>query len=161
MKFGLCYIALMLAATTAVSLTSEQNVRIAKFEEMLVAPCCYREPISIHQSDVAVGMRREIECMVAESKSDREILEYYIGKYGKAVLAEPQGLEGWVVRGVPFLVLLLGVGLVSRLAWKWRFTTVSQARQEERSPGMGGGPKDSIPEEYQLRIERELKDKNV
>lgn len=161
MKFAACFIFLALVATTAVSLTSEQNVRIAKFEEMLVAPCCYREPISIHQSDVAIEMRREIECMVAEGKSDREILDYYIVKYGKAVLAEPPGMEGWVVRGVPFLALILGAGLVFRLAWKWRSTTVSQARQAEGSPGPGGGPKDSIPKEYQLRIERELKDKNV
>ncbi len=161
MKFGLCYIALMLVATTAVSLTSEQNVRIAKFEEMLVAPCCYREPISIHRSDVAVEMRKEIACMVAEGKSDREILDYYIVKYGKAVLAEPQGMEGWVVRGVPFLALILGVGLVFRLAWKWRSKIERRARQDGKSPGTGEAAQDSIPEEYRGRIERELRDKNV
>ena len=161
MKLTACFIFLVLIAAMAVSLTSEQNVRISKLEDMLVAPCCYRQPISIHQSDEAIEMRAEITRMVAEGKSDREILDYYIVKYGKAVLAEPQGLEGWVVRGVPFLALLLGVGLVSRLAWKWRLMTLCRARQEERSPGTGGSTKDFIPKEYQLRIEREMQDKNV
>jgi cytochrome c-type biogenesis protein CcmH/NrfF len=148
-------------ATTAASLTSEQNVQIAKFGEMLVAPCCYHELISIHQSDVVIEMRREIECMVTEGKSDREILDYYIVKCGRAVLAEPQGMEGWVVRGVPFLALLLGVGLVSRLVWKWRSKIERRATHNGKSPGTGEAAQDSIPEEYRGRIERELRDRHL
>jgi cytochrome c-type biogenesis protein CcmH/NrfF len=163
MRLALCSISLSLAlfATTAASLTNEENQRIVRLEESLVAPCCYREPVSRHQSDVAVEMRAEITRMVLEAKSDRQILDYYRVKFGEEVFAEPQGMEGWVVRGVPFLVLLLGVGLVIRLAWKWRFTKVRQAPQDGSIPGTGKAAQDGIPEEFQLKIERELRDRHV
>jgi cytochrome c-type biogenesis protein CcmH/NrfF len=161
MKLTLCFVSMALVATTAVSLTNEESLRIVRLEEALVAPCCYHEPVSRHQSDVAVEMRAEITRMVAEGKSDHEILDYYRVKYGEAVFAEPQGLEGWVVRGVPFLALLLGIGLVSRLAWKWRSKIERRARHDGKSPDSGEATQDSIPEEYRGRIERELRDRHL
>jgi cytochrome c-type biogenesis protein CcmH len=161
MKSALCFVSLVLVATTAVSLTNEETQRIVRLEESLVAPCCYREPVSRHQSDVAVEMRGEITRMVIEGKSDHEILDYYRVKYGDEVFAEPQGMAGWVVRGVPYLVLLMGVGVVARLAWKWRFGTARQAGQDGGAHGTEKAAQDAIPEEFQLRIERELRDRDV
>jgi cytochrome c-type biogenesis protein CcmH/NrfF len=161
MKLTLCFISLALVATTAASLTNEESLRIVRLEESMVAPCCYREPVTRHQSDVAAEMRAEITRMVIEGKTNHEILDYYRVKYGEEVFAEPQGLEGWAVRGVPFLALLLGLGLVSRLAWKWRFRTIKLGSQDGSVPGTEEGAQDSIQKEFQLRIEQELKDRDI
>jgi len=158
MKWTACFISTLFLATTVLSVTKEEHLRIDRLEEMLLAPCCYREPVSRHQSEVAIEMRREIACMVAGGKTDHEILDYYIDKYGKAVLAEPQGLEGWVVRGIPFLLLLLGGGVVCRLVWNWRSRVQRPVCQDHAFPGSKGPAQDPIPAEFRGRIESELKD---
>ncbi len=58
----------------AVGLTPEQQARLAKFEDSLLAPCCYQERVATHASDTAKAMRAELAQMVAQGKPDRGIL---------------------------------------------------------------------------------------
>lgn len=71
--------------------TADQRERIHKLENSLIAPCCYSELVSRHNSEVAAKMRLEIAAWVTEGKSDREILDTYKELYGLRVLAEPEG----------------------------------------------------------------------
>jgi cytochrome c-type biogenesis protein CcmH/NrfF len=75
--------------------TTDQRERIHKLENSLIAPRCYSEVVSRHNSDAAVKMRLEIAAWVTEGKSDREILDAYKQLYGMRVLTEPEGLAWW------------------------------------------------------------------
>lgn len=97
-----------------------QQARILRLQGTLLAPCCYSEPVSRHQSEVARKMRAEITEWVAQGRSDREILDTYKQLYGTRVLIEPEGAQRWLVYTIPALVGLLGLALTANLLRKWR-----------------------------------------
>ena len=98
----------------------QQQARVDRLEHAVLAPCCYTEPVAIHQSEIAVKMRLEIAKWVAAGKSDQEILDTYAGLYGSKVLVDPRTVpRGWTPF-FPWLVLILGVFLVVWLLKRWR-----------------------------------------
>jgi len=99
---------------------TDAAARIAHLENSLLAPCCYQETLARHMSETAVAMRAELRAMVAQGKSDREILDYYKRRYGKRVLVEPEGTAWWVLGIVPVLVLVLGAWIVVHVLRRWR-----------------------------------------
>ncbi|MFN8009375.1 MAG: cytochrome c-type biogenesis protein CcmH [Terriglobia bacterium] len=148
------FLTFALLAIGTVNSATEQNSRIIKLENALVAPCCYRDAVSRHQSEEAIVMREEIERWVAEGKSDREILDFYKAKYGLAVLAEPEGKTGWVLLGIPFLALLLGGTVVSWIIRRWYGRSRPPGGAEVPSQGIHTGSE--VPETFQQKIESEL-----
>jgi cytochrome c-type biogenesis protein CcmH/NrfF len=98
----------------------QQHARIERLEHAVLAPCCYTEPVAIHQSEIAVKMRLEIAKWVAIGRSDEEIIGTYVGLYGSEVLVDPRTVpRGWMPF-VPWLVLILGMFLVAWLLKHWR-----------------------------------------
>ncbi len=114
-------LSLALLPLLALAGTPEQpQERVNRLEHAVLAPCCYTESVAIHQSEIAVKMRLEIARWVATGKSDQAILDTYVGLYGSKVLVDPRTVpRGWTPF-VPWLVLILGVFLVSWLLKRWR-----------------------------------------
>ncbi len=95
------------------------DARVTRLEKSLLAPCCYKEPISRHQSDVSTKMKLEIARWVSEGKSDAEILNIYRAQYGDRVVTEPEkDPAGWV-QVFPWLAGVAGAGLVVHVLRKW------------------------------------------
>lgn len=63
-------------------------------------------------------MRAELVQMVAQGKSDREILDFYKQRYGTRVLVEPEGGSWWVMNAAPVVVSIGGLLFVLRLMRK-------------------------------------------
>jgi cytochrome c-type biogenesis protein CcmH/NrfF len=120
-KFAQILLFLVLLPLLAFAETAEQQqARVARLEHAVLAPCCYTEPVAIHQSEIAVKMRLEIARWVGAGKSDREIIDTYVGLYGSKVLVDPRTVpRGWMPF-FPWLVLILGTLLVAWLLKRWR-----------------------------------------
>ena len=101
----------------------EQRARIARIKNALLAPCCYREPLSHHQSEIAVKMRLEITKWVEAGKTDQEILDAYVKQYGSKVLVDPSTEPRWWMRWAPWLVLALGAAACAWLVRRWHSRT--------------------------------------
>jgi len=114
-------LSLTLLPLLAFAETAEQpQARVDRLEHAVLAPCCYTESVAIHQSEIAVKMRLEIAKWVAAGRSDREIIDTYVGLYGSKVLVDPRTLpRGWMPF-FPWLVLILGMFLVVWLLKRWR-----------------------------------------
>ena len=98
----------------------QQRARVERLEHAVLAPCCYTESVAIHQSEIAVKIRLEIAKWVAMGRSDREIIDSYVGLYGSKVLVDPRTEpRGWMPF-FPWLVLILGTFLVAWLLRRWR-----------------------------------------
>ncbi|MCL4782102.1 MAG: cytochrome c-type biogenesis protein CcmH [Bryobacterales bacterium] len=91
-------------------LTPEQSKRLYELEHEFMSPCCYGEALYGHMSPTAQEMKTEIAQMIVGGQSDREIVEFFKGKYGERILTEPEGTQWWVMNIVPFA--LLGLGLL-------------------------------------------------
>jgi cytochrome c-type biogenesis protein CcmH len=96
-----------------------QQQRIQRLEGMVLAPCCYSEPVSIHRSDIALQMKVEIANWVRDGKSDDEILGEYKQRYGARVLIEPEGSVWWWVNLIPGMAFAAGLVAVAWLIRRW------------------------------------------
>jgi cytochrome c-type biogenesis protein CcmH/NrfF len=134
------------------SLTQDQDRRIRKLEDSLMAPCCYSQSIREHMSMEAAQMRDEVSNMVLSGKSDKEILAYYESKYGKTILIVPSGMAGLLAFGVPIGVALIATGLAAFYVL-WSVHKRSTIRNL-----VVPTPSEPISEEMIRRIRSELQD---
>jgi cytochrome c-type biogenesis protein CcmH/NrfF len=96
------------------------NTRRELLERSLLAPCCYKEPIARHHSDIATKMRMEVARWVEEGKSNEEILGAYRERYGDKVVVPPEPDPSPWIRTVPWLLAIGGGVLVIRILARWR-----------------------------------------
>jgi cytochrome c-type biogenesis protein CcmH len=118
---------LTLAAVLLFAQTPEERIR--HLEQILLAPCCYSEPVAVHRSETATEMKVEIARFVREGKSDREIIDYYKQRYGARVLIEPEGELRFWVYVLPPVAAALGLAFVILAIRKM----LSVSRQAEQS----------------------------
>ena len=109
----LLFAILMMASTLGP--TPEQDKRIKKLEDTLMAPCCYSQTIRLHMSAEAEQMREEVTSMVMAGRSEQEVIRYYKAKYGETILVVPDGTAGTITYAVPVLAFLLGSSLLTFL----------------------------------------------
>ncbi len=86
---------------SATVLTPQQKASVARLDHKFVAPCCYSQVLADHMSQEALDMRNEVVAFVVAGKSEREITEYYKAKYGKIILAAPDGPWGTFAFATP------------------------------------------------------------
>jgi len=87
--------------------------RIAKDLRCLV---CQNESIADSNVELASDLRRQVRDMLVAGKSDDAIFDFMTDRYGDFVRFNPP-LKGktLLIWGAPFIVLLLGVGIVFRI----------------------------------------------
>ena len=100
----------------------EARARIRRIENAVLAPCCYTEPVSRHQSEVAIKMRIEIAKWVAEGRTDQEILNTYVRQYGGKVLVDPRTIPAWWSAWIPWLTAIFGVIFGFWILRRWHNT---------------------------------------
>ena len=150
------------AAAAVQPATLEREAR--QIETMLIAPCCWREQVSVHQSEAAEQVKQEVRAMLAEGLARQQVLDRFVGAYGVRILAEPPDAGfGRVLHHAPWVV---GLGSVVGLAFFVRHVTRRRTGNEQpddehpRSPAERTGPGDMAPAEddLQQRLDDELRD---
>ncbi len=125
-------------------------------QKKLICMCgdCGRQLLSACQCSYAFRMRAELAQLVADGKSEQDIVDYYMAKYGsQEPLAEPidRGFNrlAWAV---PYLLGAGGLALVGSVAVKW-----SRRRDTEDARPAGGD--DRVADaELESRLDDELRD---
>ena len=107
----------------------DQSARIARLEDAVLAPCCYTEPVSKHQSEIALKMRIEIAKWVVAGRTDREILGTYVNLYGAKVLVDPRTKPEWWTPWIPWLTVILAMALGFWMLREWRTKPVAAVAQ--------------------------------
>ena len=124
-----------LLSTLAVGLTAATDLesRAKKLENMLMSPCCMTNTVATHESGTSQQMQQEIREMLAAGKSEREILDFYVARYGAQVLSMPEA-RGFNLLPYLFPVLFLAVGSIFLLVvfrqWRRR-PSAGPAREEQ------------------------------
>jgi cytochrome c-type biogenesis protein CcmH len=118
-------------------------------EDNLIAPCCWSQSVSHHQSAAAEEIRKGVREMLAAGKSREEILDHFVSIYGERILATPRA-RGFnvLVYILPWVALILGAWLLAAVVRKLRAPRLD-APQE-------GTP---LPQaRYAAVVEKELRD---
>ncbi|HVP50475.1 MAG TPA: cytochrome c-type biogenesis protein CcmH [Terriglobales bacterium] len=99
------------AAAQERGLTAAELKRYDKVTHVLVAPCCWREPIAIHRSPEALQMLDEVKQLIVAGRSEEEIKAIYVRRYGAGILIVPPGAEGHWLYALPVSLFTLAVFL--------------------------------------------------
>ena len=122
----------------------------------LYCPVCESTPLDVCPTDACKDWRELIRTMLAEGKTEDEILQHFEDQYGARVLAEPPK-EGfyWLIYLMPPVIILAGAIILFRSLKEWTKPKAAapipgEARSE---PSRVDAEKD----DYVARLEEELK----
>ena len=120
------------AAPMAADVAIEQ--RMVAITEELRCLVCQNESLAGSHADLAQDLRREIRKMIAEGKSDKEILDFMVARYGDFVRYRPPVKPTtWLLWGGPFVLLAGGlIALIAFLRRRARSAPVPELTEEER-----------------------------
>lgn len=111
-------IACSLAAANEAKPLAEDPVveqRLIRISEDIRCLVCQNESLAGSRADLANDLRREIRKLIHEGKTDAEITDFLVSRYGDFVLYRPPVKPlTWVLWFGPFLLLLGGVVFLIR-----------------------------------------------
>ena len=97
------------------------EVRVLAVAEELRCLVCQNETIAASRADLATDLKRQIREQLRVGRSEREILDYMVARYGDYVLYKPPVKPTtWLLWGGPFVLLLA--------MWIWLVTTLRKRR---------------------------------
>jgi cytochrome c-type biogenesis protein CcmH len=92
--------------------------RLAAIADELRCLVCQNESLAGSRAALAQDLRREVRILIEAGRSDAEILDFLVTRYGDFVRYRPAFKPStWLLWGSPFLFMALGVG---GLAWHLR-----------------------------------------
>jgi cytochrome c-type biogenesis protein CcmH len=135
------------AAPMAVDVEVEK--RMVAISEELRCLVCQNESLAGSHAELAQDLRREIRTLIGQGKTDNEILDFMVARYGDFVRYRPPVKPTtWLLWGGPFLLLGGGVAaLIVFLRRRTKENAAPQLSEEERrraaalleQPDAGGG----------------------
>ena len=131
-----------------VETSDDASMRIG---QNLRCPVCQGMPIGESTSQMAQDMMTRVREMVAEGKSEAEILDFFVARYGQWVLLAPKpegmNLTLWFL---PPIGLIIGVAIAVGFA--------KRRRQRPSSPPRDRGATQANDEYYLAAIRREVEE---
>jgi cytochrome c-type biogenesis protein CcmH len=126
------------AAAADGALTPEQEKLASQIDGKLIAPCCWTQTVSLHESQKAEEIKMQVRLFLAQGKGEGEILDNFVGQYGEQILAAPRA-SGFNLLAylLPLTVLVVGLGGIALLVVRWRTrqpAMVPVAVESRRSP---------------------------
>jgi cytochrome c-type biogenesis protein CcmH len=116
----LALIAFGAQAREAVPLADDEAVeqRLIGIADELRCLVCQNESLAGSRAELAQDLRREIRGLIKAGKSDAEIMEFLVTRYGDFVRYRPPFKPStWLLWSAPFLFMAIGIG---GLAWHLR-----------------------------------------
>jgi cytochrome c-type biogenesis protein CcmH len=149
MRLVVALLAVLLIAPAYGELVREDplEAQVRELARDLRCTVCQSESVWESNSTLARQMRELIRTRLAEGESREDVLRYMQSRYGDFILMAPpkRGLN-WLLWGLPFVLLVLGLTLLGRTLAAW-------SRAAAAGPAAAPPPMD---EATRRRIEAEL-----
>ena len=86
----------------------QQEQRFRILSEELRCPKCQNQSIADSDAGIAQDMRKRVHTMILEGKSDEDIVDYFVSRYGDFVSYRPPVNAGTSILWLGPILLLLG-----------------------------------------------------
>lgn len=94
-----------------------QRERYQHFIEDLRCPKCQNQNLAGSDAPIANDLRHELQRLLKEGKSDGEIVDYMVSRYGEFILYEPPFDKKTAVLWLaPIIFLLVGISVLINIA---------------------------------------------
>ncbi|OZY85102.1 cytochrome c-type biogenesis protein CcmH [Cellvibrio mixtus] len=95
--------------------------RYQSFVEEMRCPKCQNQNLAGTNSAIAMDLRRELVFMIKEGKSDKEIVDFMVERYGEFILYRPRlNSSTLLLWGAPVFLLIAGIILLLVIVRKRR-----------------------------------------
>jgi cytochrome c-type biogenesis protein CcmH len=99
--------------------TEEQRERFQRFTYELRCPKCQGQNLAGSDSMIAQDLKREVHRLIVEGKSDEEIIDFMVARYGDFVLYKPRFQANTYLLWLgPALLILIGLGVFGWILYK-------------------------------------------
>jgi len=106
------------AATTAPLTEPALEARVTRLAEELRCLVCQNQSLADSQAPLAVDLKNQVRAQLAQGRSEAEVRDYLVLRYGEFVLYRPPLRAGtWLLWFAPLGLVLAGLAL---LGWRWR-----------------------------------------
>jgi cytochrome c-type biogenesis protein CcmH len=117
MKIVLFILALLLSVTAIAREALPESAdpvlekRVVKLTSDLRCLVCQNQSLADSHADLAIDLKNQVRAQMLEGKSDAEIRDYMVARYGDFVLYDPPFKARTVLLWAgPFLLMLIGLG---------------------------------------------------
>lgn len=112
------------------------RARYRTLTEELRCPKCQNQNIADSDAPIAMDLRREIHRMLGEGKSDDQIVDYLVDRYGDFVRYNPPvNARTWLLWYGPWLMLGGGLGVLALIVLRRRRPAASGGAAASGNPG--------------------------
>ena len=129
MKLALLFVFILVSGFSSAE-NPETEKRIRGLEEKLRCLVCQNQTLADSPAELAVDLRRQLQEQVQAGRSDAQILEFMVQRYGDFVLYDPPFKTTTVLLWVGPFVLLAAAALV-------RIATLRRRRRAPDEPVLG------------------------
>ena len=130
-----------------------ERARYRSLIEELRCPKCQNQNISDSDAPIAMDLRREIYRMLEDGRSNEEIVNYLVDRYGEFVRYKPVlNSRTWFLWYGPWLLLGAGFAVLGLIVWRRR-------RIVPVSRSTGATKVDTLSPEERVRLNQLLNDK--
>lgn len=96
--------------------SDEARIRAVSLAKSLRCPQCQNQNLVESNATQAYALRLEVYELVNQGKSNDEIVQMMVSRFGQFVSYQPQlNSQTWALWGMPFLLLL---GLIGAIIWR-------------------------------------------
>jgi len=153
MKIALFILALLLSVTAVAREALPESAdpvlekRVVKLTSDLRCLVCQNQSLADSHADLAIDLKNQVRAQMLAGKSDAEIRDYMVARYGDFVLYDPPFKARTVLLWAgPFLLMLIGLGGLAIYLRGRRnridageLTPADRARAEKMLRGESGG----------------------
>ena len=113
--------------------TEQQRERFQHFVAELRCPKCQNQNLAGSDAPIAADLRRELHRLLIEGKSDREIVDFMVARYGEFILYDPPLNAKTAALWLAPVLFLLGGGIALVVLLRRRATPAAALSDEEHA----------------------------
>jgi len=111
----------------------QQEALFRKLTGELRCPKCQNQNIADSNAELAKDLRQKTYQLISEGKSEQEVIDYMVQRYGHFVIYKPPLTAATLILWLgPLLVIVIGMGAVAVRARGRRFTPPETLDAEEQ-----------------------------
>lgn len=89
------------------------EARVQALAEVLRCLVCQNQNLADSHADLAIDLKNQVRDMLRQGKSEKEVIDYLVQRYGDFVLYRPPVKSStWLLWGGPFLLFGAGLGVL-------------------------------------------------
>ena len=142
---------LILFSSAAFATEKSIDDRVNEIAYLLMCPVCQGQSVAESNSNLANDMRQIIRKQLEEGKTNEEVLDYFVKRYGDSILSSPptRGINWllWIMPGVAVVLGAVGIALFLH----------KSKRPEDEVEFIPAEPGEESESEYLKKVDEELK----